>query len=124
MGLDFDKSEAHWSYSGFHQFRRRLAATIGVNLDSMQGFGDLSAVIGKTQGARPISWATVNDPIAPLLYHSDCDENLSPEECETVGSRLRELVSFWPDDRHKRQALLLAEGMDACVRDGEPLEFC
>ena len=30
MGLDFIQSNAHWSYSGFHQFRERLAKEIGI----------------------------------------------------------------------------------------------
>ncbi|MCM3147573.1 hypothetical protein NSQ36_08885 [Bacillus sp. FSL W8-1143] len=33
MGLDFTHCEAHWSYSDFHDFRKRLAAGIGMNLD-------------------------------------------------------------------------------------------
>ncbi|CAM5353616.1 hypothetical protein [Bacillus safensis FO-36b] [Bacillus safensis subsp. safensis] len=39
MGLDFTHCEAHWSYSDFHGFRKRLAACIGMNLDDMEGFG-------------------------------------------------------------------------------------
>ncbi|MFP3842037.1 hypothetical protein U5N22_17430 [Bacillus safensis] len=39
MGLDFTHYEAHWSYSDFHDFRRKLAACIGMNLDDMEGFG-------------------------------------------------------------------------------------
>lgn len=38
MGLDFTHCEAHWSYSGFMVFRRKLAKAIGVDLNRMEGF--------------------------------------------------------------------------------------
>lgn len=41
MGLDFTHCEARWSYSSFNNFRRKLAACIGMNLDDMQGFGGI-----------------------------------------------------------------------------------
>jgi hypothetical protein len=47
MGLDFRSSgtgeefqeRTSWSYSGFGDFRRRLAAQIGITLYEMEGFG-------------------------------------------------------------------------------------
>lgn len=72
MGLDFRTAEipydedlppeqrAHWSYSGFHRFRQRLAAEIGIELEEMQGFG----------GDK--EWDE-KQPLTPLLTHSDCE---------------------------------------------------
>lgn len=37
MVLDFTHCEAHWSYSDFHDFRKRLAACIGMNLEIWRG---------------------------------------------------------------------------------------
>jgi hypothetical protein len=123
MGLDFDKSDAHWSYSGFHRFRRKLAATIGITLDAMEGFEDPDWL--NPGGRRGYSWDKINDPIVPLLYHSDCDGELLPSECASIAPRLRELVSFWDDDDYdKQQAILLADSMDECVLSGTPLIFC
>lgn len=120
MGLDFSHCDAHWSYSGFNSFRRRLAKEIGVDLDSMRGFGGLR---GGEYGTVP--WDTVDDPIRPLLNHSDCDGGMPPADCRAVAARLRELVASWPEGDYDRvNALSLAGGMEAAYFAGEPLEFC
>ncbi|MGA4713270.1 hypothetical protein V6Z54_17325 [Bacillus sp. MAG717A] len=61
MGLDFTHCEAHWSYSDFHDFRKRLAASIGMNLDDMEGFGG------------EIPYKNYHDDIIPLLEQPDSD---------------------------------------------------
>ncbi len=113
MGLDFSHGNAHWTYSGFNRFRKRLAAAIGFDLDEMDGF--------KLNGR---SWNDMKDAIKPLLNHSDCDGDLTPDECRQVEPRLREIVSAWPDDDFdKQQALLLADGMFEAVILDESFEF-
>lgn len=104
----------HWSYGGFSSFRERLAAGIGIDLVRMRGYG----------AADALSWDKIADPIAPLLNHSDCEGDLSAEQCRIVSPRLRELVQDWPDDYDKQNALLLADMMDACVLAGAKLKFC
>lgn len=118
MGLDFVQSSAHWSYGGFMSFRCRLAEAAGLPpLHKMDGYTD-----------NGISWDGYTDAIVPLLHHSDCDGELSPEVCATVAPRLREIVMDWTDDSFfdydKRHALMLADGMDYCAAKGEALEFC
>ncbi len=113
MGLDFNGSDARWAYSGFNRFRERLAAIIGIKLREMEGFGGTG------------DWNKVKDPIVPFLFHSDCEGELSPEECKTTAPRLKELVSLWSDDDYdKQQALLLVKGMKSCARRKKPLIFC
>jgi hypothetical protein len=113
MGLDFNGAEAHWSYSGFSAFRRKLAKEIGINLDSMQGFGG------------DLSWKNIQDPICILLNHSDCDGTISHTLCKKVAPRLRRLIESWDDtDYDKQQALLLAKGMEECANWKKTLEFC
>jgi len=57
--------------------------------------------------------------------HSDCDGELSPEDCAQVAPRLLELIKNWPDDDYdKREARVLAEGMLECAEAKEALEFC
>jgi hypothetical protein len=115
MGLGFSHGNAHWSYSGFHGFRLRLAAEIGINLDEMQGFSDDS----------PIPWDTVDDPIKDLLYHSDCDGELSPRQCLVVAPRLAALVASWPDnDYDKINAMKMVLGMEDARNTGKPFVFC
>jgi hypothetical protein len=182
MGVDFNvggKSVgAHWSYSGFNEFRHKLAAAIGIDLDQMEGFGgkyepipmpSLADVLeGKAEmpseedirqmaleraekyvaSQGKTSWDTINDPLKPLLHHSDCDGDLTPEECAQVAPRLKEIVTGWDDkwkltinpefrekmphypetmemdNYDKTNALKLVEGMQEAVRLGVPLEFC
>lgn len=121
MGIDFSHTDAHWSYGGFARFREALAKHEGIDLDAMEGFrrhGD----------DRPrISWSTVTTDLKPLLDHSDCDGQLTPEECRQVAPRLREVIdAIWPDERDydRRTGLELAHGMDVAAQAGEPLEFC
>lgn len=112
MGLDFSHCNARWAYSGFMRFRRKLANEIGMDLSKMEGFdGD-------------IPFSNYKDDIIPLLDHSDCDGELTVEECKKVAPRLRELVSTWEDtDRDKKIALELADGMDYALERDEPLRF-
>lgn len=114
MGLDFEGSKAHWSYGNFKRFRCRLALEIGIDLDQMAGFAEKDG----------ISWKDFTDPIIPLLNHSDCDGQLSPIECARIAPRLRQLIARWDDGYDKRQAILLAEGMESCTEAGKPLFFC
>jgi len=111
MGLDFSHCNAHWAYSGFNRFRTNLAYEIGIDLESMQGFG----------GSQ--SWNGRKDPITHLLHHSDCEGTITPNMCGKIAPRLRELVKDWPDAHDKQQALLLAEGMELANERNERLEF-
>lgn len=112
MGLKFSHCDARWSYSGFGRFRRRLANEIGMDLDRVEGFNGF------------IPFSSYEDDILPLLNHSDCDGELTVEECRKVAPRLRKLVSSWEDgDYDKRKAIELANGMDYAVEYNEPLGF-
>jgi len=82
-----------------------------MDLDDMVGFGG------------NIPFHIYQDDIVPLLDHSDCEGELTPEECKQVASRLRELVSSWKDDYDKLRVLDFADGMELAANQGEPLEF-
>ena len=112
MGLDFEGSKACWSYSGFNRFRERLAFSIGIELADLQGYG------GKVKPSQ------VYDDIKWLLFHSDCDGKISARRCGLIAPRLRDITLCWEACYDKEQAILLAEGMEACARNGRPLEFC
>jgi hypothetical protein len=118
MGVGFSSESAgligpHWAYGGFGRFRRRLAESEGFALDEMEGF----------KGRR--SWSDVATPLEPLLNHSDCDGELTPEECAQVAPRLREVISTWlPDDYDARSGMDLADAMEQCAANDENLEFC
>ena len=112
MGLRFKGGDARWSYSGFDRFRTKLASQIGITLDKMQGF----------DGNMP--WDKVKDNIVLLLHHSDCDGELTVEECKRVWPRLKELIKDWEEkDYDKINALRLIEDMKGTIKKNEPLEF-
>lgn len=110
MGLSFRGSNVGWAYSGFNRFRARLAKEIGLDLDLMEGFG----------GDR--KWSC-QDAIIPFLNHSDCEGELTAEECATVGPRLKELVKNWDECVDKSRALELANDMILLGSEGNPLIF-
>lgn len=143
MGLDFNHSEAHWAYSGFNRFRERLAEEIGICLPLMEGFWTIGyeystveltkRLVGTKMvdenffwlPKKPLRWDKIKDPIVDLLYHSDCDGSLMPGQCKKIAPRLRELVNDWNDDDYdKKQAILLAEGMEFCAKNRKRLTFC
>jgi len=121
MGLSLSPGGASWSYSGYMDFRIRLAKEIGINLAEMEGF----EILGKHSGVETIkSWENVNDDIKILLVHSDCDGIMKHKKCAKVLPRLRQLISKWDDnDYDKQQALKLISGMEKCVRKKINLEF-
>jgi len=112
MGLDFSHTDAHWSYGGFNRFREALAKAAGFNMNDFKGFGGNKG------------WEEMQDNIKPILNHSDCEGELTVDECKIVSPRLRELVADWEDGFDKNQALMLAAGMDYAVEKNQPLEFC
>lgn len=126
VGLAFSHCKASWAYSGFHSFRMRLAAEIGVYLPAMEGFctGSASHTSGFSGDVRPIPWEKVDDPIVPLLNHSDSGGFLTPGECMAIRGRMRYLISRWDEDDYDRiHGQMLAEGMDKAIELGEMLEF-
>ena len=127
MGVNFTHCDAGWSYSGFHRFRQRLAEAVGINdLDDMAGFRPLFYDQQNPTEHPNLSWQPYeDDPIRILLNHSDCDGELTPDECRAVWPRLREMVKDWPEGDYDRiKALELSDGMLLAATLDEPLEFC
>lgn len=113
MGLDFDKSDARWSYGCFMRFRTDLALLIGIVLDDMQGFG----------GAK--EWpAEKDEPLVGLLNHSDCDGELTAKQCAAIGPRLREVAPKLPSEYDRDTAERLAEDLIACGKKRQKMVFC
>jgi hypothetical protein len=110
--LDFEE-RAHWSYSGFDRFRRRLARSCG--------FTEELETLWQEQPddfRMHILWQ--------LLNHSDCDGTLSPIACSVLTRELALAVWGWEpaDDYDRINAIKLAYHMGECARQGKRLEFC
>lgn len=117
MGLDIYPGDAHWSYSGFNRFRELIAEAEGIELRSMVGFGG------------EIEWSTVESILEPFLDHSDCDGDISREDCAIMWRRLEEIVESFADSKSIDQQYGLQEGrklvhgMKCCAESGERLIF-
>lgn len=115
MGLDTSHNAWHGPYSSFHSFRKFLANRIGIVLDSLEGFG------GTT------SWDTFEHDIKPLLFHSDCDGELSPEECEQVARGLKSIIDATAETEENeyyiRKAKQFMEGCLDAASKKESIDF-
>lgn len=116
MGVDI--GGAHWAYGGFMRFREELAKMEGIVLKDMYGFGGWT-----NPNCKQIPWETVDSPIVPLLNHSDCDGDLSPEECAQVYPRLAALVEQLEDSYDRDNGRVLVAEMKAAVEGNYRLEF-
>ena len=105
-----------WSYGGFHAFRKRLAEAEAFDLEQMAGF----AKAGR-------SWDDVTTELAPLLSHSDCDGEMTPDECAAVLPRLHGIITEWaltdPCGYDVRAGRELCAAMELCASEGVPLLF-
>lgn len=143
MGLGFSHGDAHWAYSGFNFFRVKLAKEIGICLYLMEGFWVKESYYSAVErtfravGAdvidkhfnwlpeTPLKWGKINDPIVPLLCHSDCEGSLTISECKKIWPRLEELILDWPEeDYDKQQGLELIDGMKDAIKEKKKLKFC
>jgi len=118
-----------WDYPGFGLFRSRLAAAEGLDLDEMQGYSKLDwSLHDSYQAPGTRSWDEATTDLKPLLNHSDCDGEMTPEECALVVPRLREILVTWDADDPTfdydlTNGLLLATCMETCARENTNLEF-
>jgi hypothetical protein len=113
-----------WSYSGFHRFRSQLASQLEINLEQMRGFV-------RSGDDESIRWEDLPDhlrehPLIPLFNHSDCEGDLSPEQCKAMWKALEDLVSitFDQDDYDRDAGLNLAYMMEHAALNERKLIFC
>lgn len=128
MGLDFSHSEASWSYSRFHQFRKRLfkETSNGLDLGKMEGF---TRMFDDNNDETPISFDEYNHDLRDFINHSDCEGELTPEQMKVIEPALRAQVSSWGEDgdlmslHHQIKALQLCDGMIYAISKNENMRF-
>ena len=87
MGLDTSHDCWHGSYVAFGMFRKRLAAKIGIDLDSMEGF-----VPDWKKDVVPIPWDSLPPhPLHILINHSDCDGSIHWRKAKRLAEALEAL---------------------------------
>jgi hypothetical protein len=121
----------HWSYGGFSRFRERLwdeIGPMGIPLQQMWGFKPFALdVIAQTEWSKTaVRWEDIEPhPLHELINHSDCDGELTAEQCSRIAPALREVVAQWDEgDYDRTTAEDLAAYMDVCAETGRPLVFC
>ncbi len=112
MGLSFSHGNMHFSYGSFMQFRSMLAEKLGYpNLRDMYNSGTYDVMI--------------NEPIYPLINHSDCDGELTVNEMKQIIPQLTEIINKLPTDSIEfDRGNCFINAMTLAIENGEPLEFC
>ena len=99
MGLDTSHNCFNGSYSGFTEFRNKLALYAGYKLKSEIGeYGNIHTYIDlnweqfEDENLEGIWKTEQKDPLIYLFIHSDCDGYIAPKEAKVLAPRLKELV--------------------------------
>jgi hypothetical protein len=133
MGLGFFvenfKVKAHWSYTSFHNFRKMIALSIGIDLDEMQGFRKKHPINPEFYKLGWISWDEVNHPIKAFLNHSDDNGEWSSEECRVIYPFLECIIKNWQvgflvSEFDFENGLNLVSAMKHCSENNLPLNLC
>lgn len=114
MGLDISHDCWHGAYSAFMRWREKITEIAGLPpLNLMEGFYASDHYMNPIYWAKqsncakgsfddmerqlPIKWACLKpDILYELLYHSDCDGELSVEICKKLYPRLEEILKLMP----------------------------
>lgn len=119
MGLDISHDTWHGAYSAFHRWRSVIAMAAGLPpLDLMEGFyskdsnnpltllnykypiGDEldMAHLRRIFEQLPIKWESLKPMhLHELLYHSDCDGEISYGKCGKIANELEAILDKLPD---------------------------
>ncbi len=83
MGLDTSHDCWHGAYSAFMRWRMKLAEVAGYGPNIYQA-PDYSPAVDAAHER--------GDPLAKLLWHSDCDGEIPWEDCTPLADALQELL--------------------------------
>lgn len=97
------------SYVGFNDFREAWANHLGFTLHEMEGFG------GKKK------WT--NEPLQSFFNHSDCDGEISVEDCREILAQAQKDQPLLTDVQSKYSMPILIRFCKAAIRHNKPLEF-
>jgi len=93
MSLSFcvqkvEHTDVGFSYSGFNEFRHRIARSIGLK-DVHSGDDTDMYTTGRYKEIE------ISHPMFPLIDHDDNDGELGPDDCGMVGAYLKTLIPEW-----------------------------
>ncbi len=116
-----------------------MARCIGIDLDQMEGFGNpshkaLLEIYRNTVpelllcqyedmvNRQPMPWSQVQDPLAILLSHSDCEGSISHEVANAIASRLHDILPLLPT-KHKEVTIRFINGLRDAANKQEDVGF-
>jgi len=97
-----------------------LAKKIGIDLKEYHGYNDRHD--GK-------DLESIDHPLMPLFNHSDCDGDLSPEDCKKIADGLDRVIKSATIDEanepygHITYAIQFRDGCLDAYSKGEKIEF-
>jgi hypothetical protein len=121
MGLDTTHNAWHGPYSSFNRFRYQLAKRIGINLDEYIGYNP--------GGSKDL--VSIDHPLMDLFNHSDCDGELTPEQCSKIVDGLDQIINDSPIPTNSRsedylfihQVIRFRDGCKEAYEKQEILQF-
>lgn len=112
MGLDTSHNAWHGPYSSFNSWREEIAKLFNISLRDMYGFGG------------DIQWEAIEEnDIHLLLNHSDCDGELSWEECKLIADALTSILDKIEDKWVKSKAETFIKGCLLAYSKQENIDF-
>jgi hypothetical protein len=113
MGLDTSHNAWHGPYSAFNRFRRNLMLSYNnTSLDDYEGYG----------GNIPMN-NIADKGLFIFFNHSDCDGDISPEDCKLVSESLLSLSPKVTDNYYRDLLTDFANGCALAYNNNETLEF-
>lgn len=112
MGIDFHVLDyvckARWSYTGFNQFRKRIAQSLGLALE-----------IDYEGRWIQQDWEKWDKDWLIFLTHSDCSGQFTHSQCGRISKKLKDVLEKWePKDIQYlydiEHGLLLVDAMKYC----------
>jgi len=139
MGLDTTHDAWHGPYSAFNNWRTWIASKIGIPLKLMDGFyceheagldpflaleymfpdKDDTAMYGLRELKKqfPLKWEAFKpSKLHTLLNHSDCDGEISWEDCKGIHRELMKIINSKPDDMDEYLLMRTNEFADGCFK--------
>lgn len=112
MGIGFHIKEydckARWSYTGFNRFRKRVAESLALTLET-------------DSNGRWVEqdWEKWDKDWLIFLTHSDCSGYFTHFQCGRISKKLKSVLEKWePKDLHYfydlEHGLILVKAMEYC----------
>lgn len=137
MGINFSVQDSdyeitsQWSYSGFMDFRKRIAKSINIDLEEMEGFSKKHPVDPEYRKIGTYPWEKIKSPIKHFLNHSDHEGHLNWKHCLLIASQLKVILLLWENNGYyddceydATNGLILVAAMEYCHFNKKNLIFC